>query len=135
MKKSSENLVEDMEMWVSANAYRDSDVVKHNNLRVSVLPEPFKSYIHNLRASGVDSINEQYYIFVCEQAVEIAKYLGNTDRILKVSSFSFEHQLWFVDLSNLHTPGTLFLSYRLAFWWLVDPEKVRKVVDIKSLKV
>lgn len=134
MKKSSENLVEDTEMWVSVNAYRNSDVVKSNNLRVSVLPEPFKSYIHNLRASGVDSINEQYYIFVCEQAVEITKSLGNTDRILKVGSFEFEYQLWFADLSEIHTPGTLYLSYMLAYWWTVDPEKVRKVVDVKSLE-
>lgn len=97
--------------------------------RVAALPAAFQKRIDKFRTNNPDFRwkYEKYELFVCEEAVKLAKALGSVDAIRAFSEKPYKDQLKMVSIDSGHNGNTFGMACKLAVLFLSDPEGVVKL--------
>ena len=97
--------------------------------RIANLPEEFQERFKKFqRAPFFREDLEGYELYVCEQAVAIAKRLKTAQKLKHWCRLNSEHQRAFMpELDDDHTGNTMYMACGMAYIYLTEPEKIVKV--------
>lgn len=103
-----------------------------NNLDIKYnsLSEIFKQRIDKFRKNNpyFRIEYESSELFVCQQAIEILKYINKEEDMIKFSELSFDEQIKIVPtLDGGHSGNTFNITLRLAYWYIKDMKSVINV--------